>query len=420
MGLMRGKSWLLWLLSFSYFLQINSYQSNPEDEDEAFQLTLFCQGFKVQSDSLLYAAFSSWWDDEDGGPKAITFFNAKDWECALGSLDEREPFSAFFSQLQVNQLDTSIHIPPEKREVWSGPFECNKTSVMNYIISINETLINRHFQINDSDVYCIATRPLTSLGSRACVSVGYFYEDITGDPGYEPHPEFDFFPIIVTLITILLLIPACFWIYALLSQPAKILPIQYGLLIHVVNIAIGIIINICDEYAYCHLKYHIEVFVRRLLLILASFGIGVWRPVEPKFLLRVVAGLSFLLFFHIVSNVIDFEPLQFLEIWINNSVSNVIWLSSIYMLYKEQDHFNNKSERSAKVCKHSLIYCVAVFTFFYCTSSFDKFFCYSRRSSLETDIIYWVIRYFIEIIIPCYIWYPSQNEQIAYKESVEL
>ncbi|EPY52290.1 hypothetical protein SPOG_01625 [Schizosaccharomyces cryophilus OY26] len=409
MGLMRGKSWLLWLLSFSYFLQIYSYSSNPYIiDDEAFQVTLSCKNVKAKRDSLHVNIFS--WC-KYGGPTAVTHFNAKDWECALGSLIEREPLSAFFSQLQVNQLKTSIHIPPEKREVWTGPLECNKTSVMNGIISLNNS-IYKDFKINESGVYCIATRPLTSLGSRALTNHDYYYY-FTGDPGYEPHP--DYFPIIVTLITVFLLTPACFWIYALLSQPAKVLPIQYGLLIHVVNIAIGITINICDDEIYLYFKYPVEVFVRRLLLFLASFGIGVWRPVEPKLVLRVVAGLSFLLFFQIVSTLIDFEPIYLIDEWLNNFATNIIWLSSIYMLFKERDHFNSKSERSAKVCKHSLIYCVAVFTLFPLTR--DAFEAISFEAD---DIIYWVIRYFIEIVIPCYIWYPSQNEQIAYKESVEL
>ncbi|WBW73604.1 hypothetical protein SOMG_02535 [Schizosaccharomyces osmophilus] len=424
MDLFPGRSWLLWLVSLYCILQVSSARFGVYiPEHRQYHISIECENVELR-DNNTNAFFSYYYIAGDENPTATTYFNAKDSECALGSLGETESLSELFSQLDVDSFETFIYIPPEKRHELTGAFNCNKSSVVNSIVSRDTNYQDFQLKINDSGLYCTATRPLTSLGSAAGSNV-YFSDHNYDIDEYESFSNnFDFTSLIVTPF---LLLPACIWIYALLSQPAKVLPIQYGLLIHIVAIAIGITLDISIPYIYNNFDYPIEVFIRRLLLLLASFGIGVWRPVQFKLFFMIAGVFSFLLSFSILiavsdtfgilSAAIGIEPVVFLNEWLNRSVSNIVWLSSIFALYKEQDQLNTKSSCFAKVCKRSLIYCIAVFIFCSLSSPVD---CFGDSIFRDYGFVYWPLRYIIEIIIPCYIWYPSQNEQLAYTASVEI
>ncbi|WBW74077.1 hypothetical protein SOMG_03573 [Schizosaccharomyces osmophilus] len=415
MDLFPGRSWLLWLVSLYCILQVSSARFGVYiPEHGGYQTRIECENVQVRNNNT--NAYVSYYAFGDENPTATTFFNAKDSECALGSLGETESLSELFSQFDVDRFETSFYISPEKRHELTGAFNCNKSSVVNSIVSRNTSYQNFRVKINDSGLYCTATRPLTSLGSTAGSYVSYSDYDFTEYPPSERSfwDDLDFTPLIATAF---LLLPACIWIYALLSQPAKVLPIQYGLLVHIVAIAIGITVDICDSMLYNEFDYPIEVFIRRLLLLLASFGIGVWRPVQSKLFFMIAGVFSFMLSFSILSAAIGIEPVEILNEWLNSSVSNVVWLSSIFVLYKEQDQLNTKSACSAKVCKRSLIYCIAVFIFCSLSYPVDR---YGGSIFRDYGFVYWLLRYIVEIIIPCYIWYPSQNEQLAYTASVEI
>ncbi|EPX71025.1 uncharacterized protein SOCG_01246 [Schizosaccharomyces octosporus yFS286] len=419
MGLVSCKSWLLWLISVYCILQVSSAHF-PYDLDYQHRISLDCESVKVNSNNThAYFSFDSF-DKNNAGQAAVTYFNAKDWECALGSLGIMWPHSAFSSSFNAGRFIMSAYIPQEKRHELTGSFVCNKTSVTNDVISFNETSYkDNSLKINDSGVYCFVMRPLTSLGYNIGSYVYYSDYNYTDFTGRESSflSDLDFTPLIFTA---LLFLPACIWIYLLRSQPAKVLPIQYGLLVYIVAIAIGITVDVCDEELYNGINYPIELFIRCLLLFLASFGIGVWRPVQfvqSKFLFMAIGGFSILLFFNIFSTVIGFIPLLVFSQWLNGSVSNVICLASIFVLYKERNQVDFKSECSAKVCKRSLTYCIVVFALrpmFISTSYYNTY--YLR----QYGFVYWLLRYIVEIIIPCYIWYPSQNEQLVYTTSIEI
>ncbi|EPX70429.1 uncharacterized protein SOCG_04776 [Schizosaccharomyces octosporus yFS286] len=422
MGFISCKNWLLWLISVYCILQLSSAYFPYYPDFRENRIRISCGYVEVESNNTkAYFHYSTHGDDK---PAASTVFNVKDEECALGSLGGMKSLFAFPSELALGRLSAVFYIPQEKRDEWTGPFNCNKTSVANNIIPFNGTYKEDNLKINESGTYCYAVRPLTSLGS-AIDSWVYYYD-------YD-YDYVDFLANESTLMLILRSAPliftgllffvACIWIYLLLSQPAKILPIQYGLLVYIIAKAIGITVEDHDEDLYSGISYPIELSIHCLLLFLGSFGIGVWRPVQfvqYKFLFMAIGGFSILVFLNILSSLTDIFSIHIeqLSLWLITSVSNAFWLSSILVFYKEWKQLNTKSESSAKVCKRSLVYCIAVFALqprIILTPFLGE--------SLSARIIEFLLKlllYIIEIIIPCCIWFPSQNEKLAYTSSLKI
>ncbi|EPY51590.1 hypothetical protein SPOG_00016 [Schizosaccharomyces cryophilus OY26] len=339
-----------------------------------------------------------------------------------------ENLFSYYLHSETDELITSVYFPSDKREEWTGPFECNRSSVINDIVSTSTGNVSS-YRINDSGFYCVATRSLTSLDSNIDIHFSkYKYEFQRIE---DPKTNKNYTPLVTTVISLL---SAGYWIYALSSQPEKVLPIQYGLLLLIISTAINPSLFSSESWRlelYRFLQISFRMFVHRLLLFLASFGFGVWRPVQPKFIISVGTGLVFPFLFRIFLRLYmlegrdyyHYEPLLLVDQWLNESASRIIWLFVILLLYKERIQTNFKSEYSAKVCNRSLTYCISIFSIVPLLFDFNgliidmlPFYEYVSKGSL----VQWLIRYFIEVIIPCYIWNPFQNEYVVYRESVEL
>ncbi|EPY53896.1 hypothetical protein SPOG_02879 [Schizosaccharomyces cryophilus OY26] len=420
--LVSVRNWLFWLFSLCFLLTVSNAQLSiivKDPEQEEFYTRVTCEKVNAQIHPL-YANFLYWGDDK---PVAICLFNIKDRECTLSPLESMENLFSYYLHSEIDELKTSVYFPSDKREEWTGPFECNRSSVINDIVSTSTGNVNS-YKINDSGFYCVATRPLTSLDSDIIIT--FTKREVLSIQ--HPKTNKNYTPLVTTVISLL---SAGYWIYALSSQPEKVLPMQYGLLLLIISTAINPSLFSSDNWRLelCRIfQNSFRMFVHRLLLFLASFGFGVWRPVQPKFIISVGTGLIFPFLFRIFLRLYmlegrdyyHYEPLLLVDQWLNECASSIIWLFVIFLLYKER---TQKNKYSAKVCNRSLIYCISVICIFPFLFAFNAiiidmlpFYEYVNEDSL----VQWLIRYFIEVIIPCYIWNPFQNEYIAYRESVEF
>ncbi|WBW71560.1 hypothetical protein SOMG_00186 [Schizosaccharomyces osmophilus] len=229
-----------------------------------------------------------------------------------------------------------------------------------------------------------------------------------------------------------------YWIYAMVCQRSKIPPAQHGLLLLIVSSAFGTpfffwwtkscnynYLGFFTPWNLQTIKESFDIFTERLVLFLAAFGFGVWRPIRRNFIFGGTLILLVPFVFRVIIKFlhwkfwVDETALDLINEFLNHSSDSMIWAYAIYLLYQAYTSASSmKSTQTSRLIKHSLVYCVSMITLRPFVLAYFKTIFSWTPTAIEPgveDFVRWSIRYTTEVLIPCYIWCPSQNERIAYK-----
>ncbi|EPY53243.1 hypothetical protein SPOG_05513 [Schizosaccharomyces cryophilus OY26] len=351
----------------------------------------------------------------------------------------KDPFSQIIKER--GKFSISQYIRPDERDTLTGPFPSSGGSVYTFTFASNFTHPNHRyieFEEKVPNTFCFASRPVSKNGSNNYLdsiwSYKRFISSLDDDSAPKDAPYYS--PLIFTFGFLLL---AIYWIYAMVSQRSKVLPAQYGLLLLTISSAFGTPFffwwtgscndtdsSLCTPSIVGDVKESFDIFIERLVLYFVAFGFGVWRLTRGN----LVSGGTILLLIPVVFRTVlkliywkfgIFETSFYLiDEFLNDSSNNLIWMYAIYYLYQTYTSTTYmKSKYSIRLVKQSLFYCVGMITLRPFVSAYLTTVTLWTPVSLTPnvgDFIHWIIRYGAEVMIPCYIWRPSQNELVCYNE----
>lgn len=199
----------------------------------------------------------------------------------------------------------------------TGPFRYNGGSVRSFALTTNFSFPSYDLSFNETEhgVFCYVSRPLTK--ERSCshpyISLGSSYGIPDAENIEYPRDARYHSPL---LFTVRLLLFSTYWSYSLASQHFKVFTVKESLLLLIISSNFGEpffsqwsksckfnYITQSTPWNVAEIKNCFNLFLERLVLILASSGFGVWRSISHKVIYVLTIGSFVSVIYHTILRV---------------------------------------------------------------------------------------------------------------------